>query len=108
MELRAWTDFVVPELGDAPDEAAPIREATILSYDGRKHAIALVAGKMMRIDVRHLYVRPPEPKKAPAAVVAAPRPQQGPLIELDSAYVRIKTSGANAKPVVYRRAYDAS
>jgi hypothetical protein len=107
MELRAWTDSVVSELGDAPDKVAPIREATILGYDGRKHAVALVAGKVMKIDIRHLYVRQPEPKKAQPAVVAAPAPQ-GPPVGLDSAYVRIKTAGANVRPPIRRRAYEAS
>jgi hypothetical protein len=108
MELRAWTDSVVSELGDAPDKAAPIREATILGYDGRKHAVALVAGKVMKIDIRHLYVRQPEPKQAPAAVVAPPPPPRGALVEVDSAYIRIKTSGANVRPAIRRRAYEAS
>ena len=107
MELRAWTDSVVSELGDAPDKAAPIREATILGYDGRKHAVALVAGKVMKIDIRHLYVRQAPPEKAPPAVAAAPAPRQGPLVELDSAYVRIKTAGANVLPAIRRRAYSA-
>jgi hypothetical protein len=108
MELRAWTDSVVSELGDAPDKAAPIREATILGYDGRKHAVALVAGKVMKIDIRHLYVRQPPPEKAQPAVAPPPPPRQGPLVELDSAYVRIKTAGAYARPAIRRRAYNAS
>src|SRR5579871_1365805 len=98
MELRAWTDSVVSELGDAPDQAAPIREATILGYDGRKHAVALVAGKVMKIDIRHLYVRQREPRKEQPAVVAAPTLPSGPPVGIDSAYVRIKTAGANVRP----------
>ena len=105
MELRAWTDSAIPELGDAPGRAAPIREVTILGYDGSDNAIAVAAGKTVKIDVRYLYVRPPEPKKTPA-VSAKPSPRRASSIEVDSAYVRIKSSGASAPAVIYKRARD--
>jgi hypothetical protein len=105
MELRAWTDSTIPELGDAPGRAAPIREVTILGYDGRDNAIAVAAGKTVRIDVRYLYVRSPESKKTPA-VSAKPSPRRPPSIAVDSAYVRIKSSRADLPSVIYKRPRD--
>jgi hypothetical protein len=102
MELRAWTNSAIPELDDAPGQAAPIREATIVGYDGGERAIAIVDGKTVRIEIRLLYMRPRAAKKAPAAVAAKPPPRRSPSIAVDSAYVRIKNSRADSKEIYER------
>lgn len=35
--MRAWTDYPIPECGDAPGKIAPIRLVNVLSYDGDKY-----------------------------------------------------------------------
>ena len=66
MELRAWTDCTIPELGDAAGRPAPLREAIVVDYDGGERATAVVGGKPVQIDVRFLYVRKGAAEKAPA------------------------------------------
>ena len=35
--MRAWTDYPIPEAGDVPGKAAPIRLVIVLSFDGDKY-----------------------------------------------------------------------
>jgi hypothetical protein len=101
MELRAWTDCPIPELGDTPGRTASVREAIVVDYDGGDHATAIVGGKPVRIEVRFLYVRKGAAEKAPAlALRPASRHSSS---ALDSAYVRIKSSGLNAPTVITKR-----
>ena len=103
MELRAWTDAAIPELGDVESRAAPIREATIVAYDGGEQATAIVAGKAVRIGIRFLYARPAREKApAPVAVFKPARPPSS-SAAIDSAYVRIKSSGQNSREVITKR-----
>ena len=102
MKLRAWTDAVVPELGDVQNRAAPVREATIVAYDGGEQATAIVEGKVVRIDVRFLYMRQGAVEKAPA-VEFKPAMRRSSSTAMESAYVRIKSSGQNSPDVITKR-----
>jgi len=54
-KLRAYTDCPITELGDAPNQAAPVRRVVLLSYDGDKYARVLVQGITKDIKQRYLY-----------------------------------------------------
>ena len=40
--IEAYTDYPIIAYGDVPGEKAPIRRATILTYDGNKYCDVLV------------------------------------------------------------------
>ena len=56
--MKAWTDYPIVELGDAPHVEAPIREVEILSYDGDKYCRVLVDGVEKSIKAGYLYRAP--------------------------------------------------
>ena len=53
--LRAYTDYPITELGDAPNQTAPVRKVVLLSYDGDKYARVLVQGITKEIKLGYLY-----------------------------------------------------
>lgn len=42
--MKAWTDYPFINLGDKPNEVAPVREIEVLSYDGDKYCRVKFAG----------------------------------------------------------------
>lgn len=55
--LTCWTDYPFEELGDAPNQIAPIRRVAVLSYDGDKYAKVEVieTGATSEIKIGYLY-----------------------------------------------------
>lgn len=45
--LQAWTDYPFTELGDIPNQKAPVRRIRVLSYDGNKYCKIDVEGKYL-------------------------------------------------------------
>ena len=56
--MKAWTDYPFPELGDTPGHEAPVREITVLSYDGDKYCRISVDGVEFEIKAGYIYARP--------------------------------------------------
>ena len=101
MRMRAWTDYPISELGDKKGQPGPIREVTIVHFDGGDTAEVMFKGVTLTVKVDRLYLRsgraaeaplkpPSEKLKAPGAVV-------------DSAYIRIKNSKPNSPNSAYSR-----
>lgn len=42
--MKAWTDYPFTNLGDKPNQKAPVREIEVLSYDGDKYCRVKFAG----------------------------------------------------------------
>ncbi len=56
IKTTAWTDYPFTELGDTPHDAgAPIREVTVLSYDGNKYCQITFNGIPLEVKVGYLY-----------------------------------------------------
>lgn len=55
--LRAWTDYPISALGDAPGEDAPIRECFVLAYDGSKYLTVEVDGVREQVKSGYVYMR---------------------------------------------------
>lgn len=53
--MKAWTDYPITELGDIPHKKAPIRQVTVLYYDGDKYCKVLVGGVTKEIKSGYLY-----------------------------------------------------
>ena len=53
--LIAYTDYPITELGDAPNQTAPVRKVALLSYDGDKYARVLIQGITKEIRLGYLY-----------------------------------------------------
>jgi hypothetical protein len=56
--MKAFTDYPFEFLGDEPRQLAPIREVTVLSYDGDKYAEIEVDGHRTSVKAGYLYVTP--------------------------------------------------
>lgn len=56
--MRAWTDYPIEELGDAPGKEAPIRECEVLGWDGDKYATVMIGGVRTSFKVGYLYTVP--------------------------------------------------
>jgi hypothetical protein len=53
--MRAWTDYPLAGLGDAPGKIAPIRLVNVLSYDGNKYCEIECAGTLDLVKRCYLY-----------------------------------------------------
>jgi hypothetical protein len=56
--MKAYTDYPIVELGDTPNQIAPIRECNARSYDGDKYCVVAVEGILTTIKAGYLYQRP--------------------------------------------------
>ena len=56
--MRAWTDYPIEELGDAPGKEAPIRECEVLGWDGDKYATVIVSGVRTSFKAGYIYTKP--------------------------------------------------
>lgn len=54
----AWTDYPIEELGDIPNQLAPIRAVEVLDWDGDKYANVLVQGIKTNIKLGYIYSQP--------------------------------------------------
>lgn len=55
--MKAWTDYPFRELGDTPNQAAPVREIDVISYDGDKYCLVSVQGHKTEIKSGYIYRR---------------------------------------------------
>jgi hypothetical protein len=54
--MKTWTDYPITELGDEPGKIAPIRECTVLNYDGNKYCDVRVDGVLKQIKRAYIYI----------------------------------------------------
>jgi len=53
--MKAFTDYPITELGDKPNEKAPIRKVEIVDYDQDKYCVVRVDGVVKSVKVGYLY-----------------------------------------------------
>lgn len=53
--MKAYTDYPFEFLGDEPYKTAPIRECTVVNYDGNKYCDILVEGRKANIKAGYIY-----------------------------------------------------
>lgn len=53
--MKAYTDYPFTELGDIAGLEAPIRECTVLLYDGDKYCDILIDGVVLEVKLGYLY-----------------------------------------------------
>jgi hypothetical protein len=104
MRVRAWVSHSFAELGDRGDGAAPIREVTVVGYDGGRYADVIVCGRPAKCAFERLSVRP-EPQ-SPA--VQAPSKSATPAIarrpaESQTTHSRIRAMQDNPRPSIHAR-----
>jgi hypothetical protein len=52
---RYWTDYPILSLGDLYGKKAPVRECTLISYDGDKYCFVSVGGVTELIKAGYIY-----------------------------------------------------
>ena len=62
--MKAYTDYPILELGDISGEEAPIREVTIVYYDGDKRCRVIIEGVEEEIKTGYLYKAPVRAEEA--------------------------------------------
>lgn len=68
--MKCWTDYPIEELGDEAGKEAPIRECTLLRFDGNKYADVLVEGVKANFKAGYLYPKPQRCGDGPALTLA--------------------------------------
>lgn len=53
--MKFYTDYPLSAFGDEPYKEAPIRECSIVSYDGDKYAVIDVQGVLTEIKAGYVY-----------------------------------------------------
>lgn len=53
--MKAFTDYPFEELGDEPYVKAPVREVSVISFDGNKYCRILVDGFETEVKAGYLY-----------------------------------------------------
>lgn len=56
--MRAYTDYPFVQLGDAPNQPAPVREIDAVEYDGDKYMTVTVEGVTTQIKAGYCYQTP--------------------------------------------------
>lgn len=56
--MKAYTDYPFTELGDIAREQAPIRQCTVISYDGDKYCKIVVGKLITEVKAGYLYKEP--------------------------------------------------
>jgi hypothetical protein len=51
---QMWTDYPIVELGDTPGQPAPVRQVTVLGYDGNKYCRVRVNG--VETEIKRGYI----------------------------------------------------
>ena len=54
--MKAWTDAPIEQLGDLPNNLAPIRPVVVVSYDGNKYCRIIVGGLLHEVQVKAAYI----------------------------------------------------
>lgn len=58
-KISCWTDYPFTELGDVANQAAPIRQVTVVAYDGDKYATIIFGNNLIKqIKSGYLYTKP--------------------------------------------------
>lgn len=55
--MHFYTDYPILELGDEPHKPAPVRECTILRYDGDKYCDVVVEGIKTNFKAGYIYTK---------------------------------------------------
>jgi len=53
--MKAWTDYPITRLGDIEGRVAPVRQCTVLSYDGNKYCRVRVGRYVEEIKSGYIY-----------------------------------------------------
>jgi len=53
--IKTYTDYPFEFLGDEPNKEAPIRECTVLHWDGNKYVSIIVEDQPASIKIAYLY-----------------------------------------------------
>jgi hypothetical protein len=90
MQIPAWTDSPMSQLGDRDQRAGPIRAVTIIRYDGGDSADVRCGAEIVSVKATRLYPRP-RPRVTPSGT-NAPTTKTIRFLSIveDSAYMRIK------------------
>jgi len=54
--VTGWTDYPFVELGDEPNQIAPIRQVNVISYDNNKYATVSFADNSFHLEVKLGYL----------------------------------------------------
>ena len=100
--MRAWTDYPISELGDKRGQRGPIREVTIIHYDGGDTADVMFKSATVTVKVDRLYLRPDGAAAAPVKSSQSEKMRASGAV-VDSAYIRIKNSKPNSPNSAYSR-----
>lgn len=57
MSNKLYTDYPFIELGDTPQEIAPVREVQLVSYDQNKYCVIVVEGVQTEIKAGYIYTQ---------------------------------------------------
>jgi hypothetical protein len=57
-DTQFYTDYPFVELGDEPGKKAPIREVSLIGFDGDKYVDVLVEGKVSSTKYGYIYMEP--------------------------------------------------
>lgn len=55
--MRVWTDYPITQLGDTPNQRAPVRECSVIAYDGDKYATVVICGVETSFKAGYLYTQ---------------------------------------------------
>ncbi len=102
MRMRAWTDYSISELGDKKGQPGPIREVTIIHYDGGDTADVMFKGATVAVKVDRLYLRSGRAAEAPVKPSQSEKMRAAGAV-VDSAYIRIKNSKPDSPNSAYSR-----
>ncbi|MGD0722354.1 MAG: hypothetical protein ABR970_15055 [Roseiarcus sp.] len=104
MRVKAWVSHSFVELGDHGEGAAPIREVTVVGYDGGRYADVIVCGQPARCAIDRITVRP-EPKgpaaKAPPKSATAAMARQ--MTDSQTTYSRIRAMQDDPRTSIHAR-----
>jgi len=104
MRVKAYVSQAFAELGDHVDRAAPIREVTIVGYDGGRYADVIVCGQPAKCEFRRIAVRGGQTGHA---THATPKPKSPAMVkrpaDFQTTYSRIKAMQDNPRASIHAR-----
>jgi hypothetical protein len=54
-KIYLYTDYPFVELGDIPNQLAPVRQVEFIHYDNDKYVDIIVEGKLLSVKLGYLY-----------------------------------------------------
>ena len=69
-DTKFYTDYPFVELGDEPNKEAPIREVSLIGFDGDKYVDVLVEGKVSSTKWGYIYMEPKRFGETPSVTLA--------------------------------------